>query len=127
MHRPILAVEQKRVGVERLHRDRVNALRVLEYGFPVPAHLPLLALIDVLLPRLLVLYVQRIDHKLIGERFAQLHRFQPADVGFPALPVEDVPELSLRDIPGNPAIIIRKKSTVADVRFRIARISFRAQ
>ncbi|MPM90570.1 hypothetical protein SDC9_137691 [bioreactor metagenome] len=124
MHRSVLAIEQKRIRVERLHGNRVHALRILEDRLPVPAHLPFFALIDVLFSHLFVFDIQRVHHQLVGERFAQLHRFQTAYVGFPAFSPEDVPKFSLRHIARDPAVVVRKQPAVADVRIRIARVAF---
>ncbi|MPM58891.1 hypothetical protein SDC9_105724 [bioreactor metagenome] len=125
VNRPILAVEQERISIECIHRNRVHTLSILQYRFPCPSSLPFFTTIDIVFALLLVRDVECIDHECIREFLAQLHRLEPADIRLPPFSTEDIPELSLRYVSDDTAVIIRIEPAVSDVRAEIARVGFR--
>ena len=62
VNRPILTIEQERVSIERIHRNRIHTLRIFQYRFPCPARLPFFTTIDIIFALLLVGDVECIYH-----------------------------------------------------------------
>ncbi len=114
------AVEQEAVTVELLHGDGICALGIGKDRDPHMAALPFPAEIDVAFALMLIVDVQRIPHKRIGQSLAKLHRFQRPGVGDPSCAVIDVPLLALRDEPGDVLEHVCEQSAIADVVPRIA-------